>query len=49
MLGRFALAVALLSGGATACDAGGGKGAAHAVSEHPLLGAAAPRPEAICM
>jgi len=38
-LGRVALAAALLAG---ACDPSGSKGAAHAVSEHPLLGAQAP-------
>lgn len=34
---------ALLFGASTGCDAGGAsKGAAHAISEHPLIGAAAP-------
>ena len=40
--GRVALIAALLAPAQFGCDAGGGKGAAHALSEHPLLGAAAP-------
>jgi len=40
---QLALASALvLAPGLAACEAGGGKSAAHAVSDHPLIGAAAP-------
>jgi thiol-disulfide isomerase/thioredoxin len=39
VLGRVTLALSLL---ASACDATAGKAAAHAVSEHPLLGSQAP-------
>ena len=43
-IGRVVAFATLLFGALAlaGCDAGGGKGAAHAVSEHPLLGAAAP-------
>jgi cytochrome c biogenesis protein CcmG, thiol:disulfide interchange protein DsbE len=42
VLGRATLGLALLASSLSACNAGGSSGAAHAVSEHPLLGAAAP-------
>jgi thiol-disulfide isomerase/thioredoxin len=41
-MGRAVLMAGLLVPLASGCDAGTGKGAAHAVSEHALIGAAAP-------